>query len=290
MYKSILFLLIITTGTLTAFTDLSQKKIKNHHLAIIYIIAIAFLSFEFINKNPSVRMHILSGIIGLTIGVMLFLNKLWRGGDVKLFATYSLLMPATGYERLLPLPCLALFANAFLAGLVFLIPFAILDIKKHHKDFAENLVEDVFSRKFFNSLGFSFLMTLTLSWTIFPLLSMTRIDHYPFLSFLLCYTLFFLLYSFTPALKQYPILIILLFAAGLFLRLEVSPEFFTPGNLIRYIQTLIAYSLIYHFLRKFTARINADKERVPFAPFLFIGCLLSYTPFLEWMMKVLARR
>jgi Flp pilus assembly protein protease CpaA len=277
MLKIIPFVLIIIAGMLTSYTDLTEKKIYNSHIIVLTVLAIIFFFLALLTTKALPSLNIYSGLAGLTIAVIFHVKKLWRPGDAKLFILYAFLMPATGYEKILPLPCLVLFALTFTLSLAWLIPQAIT--RKH--------IQSLFCQGSARTLIFSFLVTLTLSWVMFPLIEITGITRYIFPSFVLINILFLALRKWLKMIQPYPFLLIFIFAIGLLTRLYLSPQFFSSGQILRYAQTVLIYSLSFHALTRLIPFIRAQEQRIPFSPFLFLGCLLSYTPVLRWLLTIL---
>lgn len=282
------FILIFLTGILTSNTDLLHKQIKNHQLILVACLAIIVYVWTFWTQNTIPKMQLLSLLCSSVIAVLFFWKKLWRPGDAKLFMLYSFLMPSTGYETStsLPLPCFFLFANSFIFGLILQTPEFIKIVFRKHKE----ILLELFSRETVKDLSRTILVTFGLSWILFPILTRLNISQYGFVSFLI---VFFALKFFFDVIKdsiRNTAIFIAAVVAGTFIRFLLFPEFFEWRQLSTYVQMLLLYSLCGLGLHNFTRYIANVKDRVPFAPILAVGCLLSYTPFLIWLIPIVTRR
>ena len=274
------FLLIIITGVLTTITDLRYKKIRNNHLIIIALAAVILTIIKgFLDKSlPMLQLS--SAGCAIIIAGAFYKNDAWRGGDAKFFVLFSFLMPVTGYESRIFLPCIALFANAFIIASIFLVLLFIKDLLLYPKHVADNIFKN---RPIDVLINVTFL-TLCVSWIIFPLIHTFGLIRYGFLSFLSVYVISFFLLKQAGRLLHNKIFSIMVFSCGLFFRYKFSPGFFLWKNFLFYVSTVVIYSVLSTILFKWTEYITKSNERVPFSPFLFLGCLLSYTPFLWWIM------
>jgi Flp pilus assembly protein protease CpaA len=276
---------MMITGTITSLSDINAKKIKNIHLFSIGVVTLFFYSWTFLFFKTSYTTQLLSALIATAIGVLLFFSKSWRPGDAKLFIVYALLMPPCGYEQLLPYPCLPLFINTFLSGLIFLVPSLIISAFVHR----DQLLKDIISTNTSYNLLRSFLIIISLSWITSPLLTMLKIHNHVLLSIIMIYIFSSLINRFARSLKRYPLAAAAIFIAGLYLRLCFAPEFFTFKNILVFFINTFAYSLAFLVLNRTITNTKDSQDRVPFAPFLFMGCLLSYTPFLSYVFRILHR-
>lgn len=283
----ILFLfLIIITGILTSYTDCFQKKIKNLHLAVIAITAILFYSILAIRKEIILTPQVLANpFAGFIIGIVLYATKLWKAGDAKLFATYSLIITSDKYSALLPLPCLVLFANIFLAGLLFTMPLLFKDIILNKN----KIINQILSKKTLSLLLISFIITFGISWIIMPLLQLTGLSRFPFLSFIFMYLGYIYIYKFFNLIKKNTPLAVCILGIGFLIRYIYLPESFSYANISVYIKYLLTLSLLFYILRIAMKENRVQMQRIPFAPFMLVGALLCYTDFLWFMVKLIVR-
>ena len=283
-FTAAFFLLIIITGVLTSITDLRHKKIGNNHLMIIAMAAVILTIAKALSDKSLPMLQLFSTGCAIIVAVVFYKNDFWRGGDAKLFVLLSFLMPATGYESRIFLPCIALFANAFTIGLISISPLLVKDFFTHRKLITENILKAGMLSNIFKAM----LQMLCVSWIIFPLLYVCGLMKYGFFSFL---SIYLINISFREQigkrLMYNKIFAVTVFACGLFLRYKFSPGFFSWQNFLSYLSTVIVYTLFSLILFRETKYIVKSNERIPFAPLLFLGCLLSYTPFLWRIMSLL---
>jgi Flp pilus assembly protein protease CpaA len=272
--------LIIVTGLLTSVTDLTHKKIRNNHLLVVGAIYIALVIYFFLSQKTLPTLELLSGGIAVAIALFLYTQNLWKPGDGKLFIFFSFLMPSTGYENIFYFPSLQLFINAFLLGLLFILSDVIKGVCRSPKMVFLRMI----AIKTRSHMIKTFFLSLCLSWMIFPLLHYLRLDRSGFLSFMIIYILLHLFYLFINFIPKNRYIYIFILTAGLLLRITLDPQFFSGLTPLIYLVTIFCYALLSHTLVDLTDRMILFKDRVPFSPFLFAGCLLSYTPFLAWFM------
>ena len=275
MTNSFFFVLIFIAGLITALTDLLQRKIKNHHQVFIAAAAVLWHIINAVTHKTIPTQTLLSLTLAVVISITFYLMHLWRAGDAKLFSLYSLLMPPTGYEAWIPLPSILLFANTFIAGAIILTPSLA-------RTFFLN--RTAIMRAVLRQNTRSFLFSLSISWIIFPLLAfigLTQQRFFPLLPFLLVFILTKPLYEHTMPLFKQPIFCILVFSGGLTLHILLRPEFFLWTNMLLYLRNVLIYTILTNITLESIKHTADPRERFPFAPFLFLGCLLSYTPFLN---------
>jgi Flp pilus assembly protein protease CpaA len=280
-FIALFFLLIIITGGFTSVTDLRHKKIKNGQMIIIAVAAVILIVIKGISDKSLPMLQLSSFGCAIIIAWVFYKNDLWRGGDAKLFTLYSLLMPATFYESRIFLPSIALFANAFIIALIYLGLLFIRDSFTNPKLITENILKNFAPSYIIKSI----LMTLCVSWIIFPLFRAGGLAKYGFLSFLSFYLIIASLGKQLSRVIYNKFFAVTAFVCGLFLQYKFSPGFFLWERFSLYLSTVIIYSVFSIFLYRGTKGIAESNERIPFSPFLFLGCLSSYTPFLWWIMS-----
>jgi Flp pilus assembly protein protease CpaA len=293
MALMLFFPTILIIGVLTTFTDLKSKKIYNQHLglgAILCLIAIAWAAFF---RHEHVLFHIINGLVAFLIGFIMHRSALWRGGDAKLFTLYAFLMPAPAFNHL-PFPgVISLFACSFIAGTVILIPVFIKDIIIHHKTIANDLFLPAKRHALYDGIG-----TMCLgSWMLFPFYYLARITN-PVIILTIMYLIFN--FGYTPrkeAKKDYVIKYFkknfikfsICVVFGFLMRLWLSPNSLSYPALTRFIIMITLSGTISTCIHTTLSHFKDYQERVPFAPLLFIGCVLSYTPFLTGLMHLVTR-
>lgn len=271
------FLLIILTGILTSLTDLAHKKIKNSHLLIMACAGALGHIAVFSQQHSFPAEQLESLLIAILIATIFFYQNLWRGGDAKLFILYTFLMPPTAYHILIPFACIVLFAIAFLLGLLSLAPEMIINTFHNRGSFLKGIT----SFESCSMITSSLLCTFCFSWIIFPVFKLLGTTHNKIIFEIICLI-------FMPVAKQtityvnrhfliYPII----FLTGLILRMVFPAIFFHWKDFFVNMGIVLAYAFANLWLYNLATQISQAKERVPFAPFLFAGCLLSYSPLVK---------
>jgi hypothetical protein len=208
---------------------------------------------------------------------------MWRAGDAKLFLIYSLLIATKKANPLLPIPCVELFFNMFLLGGLFLIPsIAIAIVKKRN-----TLLTGLPIKKIQSLITKTLMITLGLSWLVFPVINALQIKNNPFISSLIIYVSFLLLYKAFNEIKNRTIGF-LVFLAGLILRFILFPGSINIYQIFVYLKSIMIFSLIYYPAKMFIESEKEKTNRVPFAPFMFLGALLCYTGFLNFCIRAIA--
>ena len=274
------YILLIITGTLTVYTDIRQRRIKNIHLLIVLIAAVVcyiyFLASGVLKLSSSL---LLNPLVGLLIGFALYIFGLWKPGDAKLFFIYSLLLPVNIYAKLLPLSCFVIFINTFLLAFLFALLISIKGIINNKG----LIIKKVVSRKtllYFTRIIF---VVFSLSWVIEPIIAIFSSKSTPFINFILVFfgymVIYRFIYRFLSSFKG-KVIVIALFIAGLLVRFINNPEFFHPLNIFIFLKSIFIYSGILYFLRLLSSVQEESQKRIPFAPFMLAGTLLSTTPLL----------
>lgn len=217
------------------------------------------------------------------LSICFFITKTWRAGDAKLFMLYALLMPPVSSPIIQNFSCIHHIAITFLIGSTFLIPFVIQDIIKNK----EAILPKILSKNTFELLKDSFFITLAIGWIIFPLIHQLRLFQNPLLSFLFIYILYIVLYSLFDRWTESKWLAISILLFGLALRIFFMPHFFTWHYFLQFITLTLFYSLTFRILFLTIATLQSSKDRIAFAPFLFIGSILSYTNFLQTVIVII---
>ena len=276
------YILILITGALSIYTDLTQKKIKNRDLSIVVTVAIGlYCVLFFTGKLNFTPILILNPFAGLILGFVLYNSNLWKAGDAKLFFAYSLLLPANKYASILPLSCLTLFMNTFLIAFVFVLPLFCRNIICRKRE----IIKEVVSKSTLIYFGQIFLITLAISWIIRPILSLLSLENNIFLNFTILYVGYLGIYKFINKVKSKSLLI-LIFSIGLALRYLLMPEGLLAKHLLTYLKFIMTFSVIFYILRTIMKFEDTKPQRIPFAPFMFVGALLSNTGFLQWLLDL----
>lgn len=281
IYRVLFFVLVVITGIFTTITDLRHKKIRNNHLVIIAVLAVALTIIKAFADKFSMLQMVSTGF-AVIIALAFYKYDLWRGGDAKLFVLLSFLMPVTGYESKIFLPSIALFVNAFIIALIYLG----LSLLKHFFADPKTVTDNVRKAVAEYKPGGAIAVTFFISWLAFPVFRMFGLYRYGVLSFVTIYVLNLCLGRSLKILIQNKAFAITAFAAGLFLRYKFTPEFFSWKPILVYSGIVLLYPVLALVMSSGTKHIAKSDDRVPFSPFLFMGCLSSYTPFLWWLMSL----
>ncbi|MEI7998757.1 MAG: prepilin peptidase [Candidatus Omnitrophota bacterium] len=281
----ILLSIILVLGVFTTFTDLKGKKIYNQHLAIGAILGIIATFYITLFKHEDFLSHIINGLFAFLIGFLLHRFNLWRGGDAKLFSLYSFLMPPTAHNNFLFSNVISLFSCSFIIGMIILMPFFIKDIIKNHKI----IKSDLFSPTKRQGLSKAIITTISFSWILTPLYSLLKITN-PIIILTITYLFFNWGYTDEKIVKNHYIFeifkknylkILIFIILGLSLRFWLCPNSLSYLALLKYIIMLLLTTTLSTFIHTTFYHFKDYHERVPFAPLLFIGCIISYTPFLS---------
>ncbi len=285
MAPFIFYILIGVTGILTITSDLTEKKIKNNHLAIITIIAIfLYLFFIITGEIKASLLLVINPIFALIAGFILYSFRLWKAGDAKLFALYALLIYQNQYSAIIPLSCLVIFLNTFTLGLIYLFPYLIKIIITNKKQIGK----EIFSRKTLKFLLNIAAITISISWVISPLLRLLPFDNIFFLEFGLLYAGYIAVFCFIHKIKNKKTILAAIFGAGLALRYMLSPDSFQLAYIYRYFINILRFSLLIYIIRTLTEIEKMETTRVSFAPFLFLGAVLANTDFLRRVIILLS--
>ena len=244
-------------------------------------------------KHENVFSHITSGLVAFIIGFLLHRSAVWRGGDAKLFALYSLLMPEPIYKHIIFPNVVNLFACSFISGTIILLPIFIKDIIMDHKIIANEL----FKPEKREALFVGFMSALYYSWILFPFYYLARTAN-PVIILTIIYLFFTWIYKSNNAfnnnfvfefLKKHSIILLLGLVSGTLMRFLLSPASLSYLVLTRYFIAMIFSMIISTCLYTTLNHFKNYQERVPFAPLLLIGCFLSYTPFLTNIIQMVTR-
>ncbi len=285
--------IILAIGVLTTFTDLKNKKIYNQHLGLGAVLCLIATVYAAVFRHEHVLFHIVNGLIAFLIGFLLHRSALWRGGDAKLFTLYAFLMPTPVYSHILFPSVINLFACSFIAGMIILIPVFIKDIIINHNTIANDLFLPAKRQALFNGV-----MTIIFSsWILFPFYYLARIIN-PVIILTITYLIFnwgyfvkkevkkhYIIESFKKNFIVLPVGIVF----GFLMRLWLFPNSLSYPALSRYIIIITLSAIISTCIRTTFDHFKDYHERVPFAPLLFIGCVLSYTHFLTGLMQMVTR-
>ncbi len=286
---------ILFVGLLTSLTDLRSKKIYNQHLTIGSFLSIAAVAYVAVFKQEDIFFHAANGIAACLIGFLLYRSDLWKGGDAKLFMLYAFVMPTPYYNPVPISSAVSLFVCSFLVGLIILSPVFIKDILINYKGIAHHL----FSIQKRYALFQASMQMFAYSWIIYPFYHLLQINN-PFVILTVSYLIFNGNYYLKEAFdidkhymlkffKKASLKLIVCVILGVLLRLWVLPDSLS-GPALRNYCIMIVFSSVTSVCIKTTLDFLKDyQQRIAFAPILFTGCVLSYTPFLKEAMQIVVR-
>lgn len=282
--SNILFLtVILITGILTIITDLKSKKIYNQHLILGTVLGVGVTIYSLVFAGENVLFHFINSLVAFVIGFCFYHFDLWRGGDAKLFILYAFLMPPIkGLSPVLS-STINLFTCTFTAGIVIFLPIFFKDFtaNKNGEFFLENL------KKPFNSTK----LTILFSWMLYPVYYLAinyfaKIINTAIIFQLTTYIIFYITRRCLDKLMKINYITASLgIAFGFFMRLLLNPHSLSWPTLPHSILNIGLYSFLSSLIYATQTDFERYRDRVPFAPLLFIGCLLSYTPFLGWIKR-----
>ncbi len=285
-------LLLLITGAITCFFDITRQKILNTHLVFLGMLGAIVLLFHSLLWHHDPATHMLNGAIALVVGAVLYISHTWRGGDAKLFTLYAFLMPLPAKSNLFSLPPVALFINTFLAGMFFLAPFLIKDMIHNRAAVIAQARSAEEQQAFLRGISAAFFA----SWILSPVMqTVVKAYHTP-LSFFIAYVVFAITRNaaiktrtdyIQHNIQKHLLMIVALLVTGTLLRIFLTPWALNPFYLAQYAVIFLAFSVSFAVIFHTIQHLENHKERIAFAPFLFIGCVLSYTPFLSLFMRAL---
>jgi Flp pilus assembly protein protease CpaA len=290
---AIFFSIILITGLLTSFTDLKSKKIYNQHLIIGAVLGLIATAYTAIFYHENVLFHIINGLVAFLIGFLLHRFSLWRGGDAKLFALYAFLMPPPTNNHLFFPGVISLFACSFIIGMLILFPVFIKDIIINHKAIQKDLFLPIKRQALFKAVA----KMIGFSWVLLPLYHLARITN-PVIILTTTYLFFSLGYDTNKDLKKNYvseffrkdlISLSIVFSIGILVRLWAYPNSLSFLGLLKFIVIITLSAMISTCIHTTFDHFKNYHDRVPFAPLLLSGCVLSYTSFLTEIIHLVAR-
>jgi len=283
------FYIILLIGALTTFTDLKSKKIYNQHLIIGAILGLMAIVYASVFRHENVLYHIINGLIAFVIAFFLYHSALWKGGDAKLFTLYAFLMPPVEFGPVPFSSAVSLLASSFITGMTILTPAYIKDIITNR----QIIVNELFSAEKGRTLFRAMLRVILFSWILFPIYYFLKVTH-PIIMMTTMFICFSFKYNKHPKaplkfFKRDYLLLTSGFAFGLLTRLLLHPDSMSFPALGWYLMIVTLSTAISTSIYSTFDHFTNSQERIPFAPLLFMGCLLSYTPFLTMLMQKMAQ-
>ena len=131
-------------------------------------------------------------------------------------------------------------------------------------------------------------ITFSISWIIKPLLKFLPLHNILFLEFIFVYCGYLAVFRYINRLKKKKILVAMIFLIGLAIRYLAMPESLQPGNVYHDLKRILQFSFILYIIRIIIDIEEGQKIRIPLAPFMFLGTVLSNTNFLNRIINLLA--
>ena len=277
---------IITIGIATCYTDIRFHVIKNRHILRAAIAGIATYAYLALTHKITLEIWLLLNLLaGVGIGLLLYTTNAWGGGDAKLFMLFCLLMPTQRYKNIIPLPSLVVFMNTFLLSTVVIMANSIALLFKNRQTFsfkgtASQIVQE---------LARSLVIIFCLDWIIRLFTDPIRPYLTPFLTMLLLYFSYWLVYGGIERIKNRALVASLLGMAAL-IRFIVNPAELQLLPLITTLRRVGTYALIFNIIRIIFEQNrdrNDNTNKIAFAPLILAGTLLSQTTLLYWIMEIM---
>ena len=180
---------IIGFGILTSLEDIKHFKIPNHYIAIAVLFAfLQNASYAFTAQEYFVSFMINAGF-SLFVGYLLWFIRIWTAADGKLFFAYSAMIPLSvyylGYVKYFP--SMIIMINTFIPIFVFLVINLLVKTNSQEKIM---MLKKTFS---WNIIINVFLIITVMSWFVSVLFSFLHVPRNFFLSFLVIFSMFFIL-------------------------------------------------------------------------------------------------
>ncbi|MDE1919918.1 MAG: prepilin peptidase [Candidatus Omnitrophica bacterium] len=284
--------IILCVGVLTTFTDLKNKKIYNLHLGLGALMGLLAVAYTALKGQEHVLFHLVDGAVAFGVGFLLHRSSLWKGGDAKLFALYAFLMPPPEFKLIIFPQVTDLFACSFIAGTILLIPLLIKNIIINRGTIATQAFSPAKRRGLGSAMG----TLIFYSWALFPIYYLARLTN-PVVILFILYCFFNWGYStreikkdeVAAHRKRFYLELLIVFLVGFLSRLWLAPDSLDGPSLLRYGLMIVFSCTVSVCIHTVLEHVKEYRDRVPFAPLLFLGCLLSYTPFLTYLTRLLVR-
>jgi len=276
----IYFSIILLTGVLTVSSDIHVRKIYNRDLFLGTVLGLAAMIYARLWAHEDIVCHLVNGLAAFVIGLVLYRLNEWRGGDAKLFTLYAFLMPPPGVYNTLLSSAINLFACSFISGSILLLPLFIKIILTHQlKSSLHNI------KGLLKTSG----RTVLISWAFFPVYYAAIFHFSKFVNASIIFMTVTLLILFSVRFFLEKILenqFVLAggFILGFLMRLWLEPHSLSCPVLPYSVLKIVIYCAISVFIYGTFDHLKENRDRIPFAPLLLVGCVLSYTPFLTWIM------
>ncbi len=283
---------LIILGLSTSFTDIKSKLIYNKQLffGLIY----GLVAYIYLYLTNSIRFPLallfMNMLISFCMAYLLYYKSIWAAGDAKLFIVISFLNPSLKYDYLFQCPVFAIFANVNMLAFIYIV---ITEFRKilntGFNDNASFLKKE--SKKFATSLLFVFSIT----WLVWHVFSKMHIAN-PIVKTALLFGSYFIASFIFSKFKTKKIITAFVIIIGFALRVYLQPYMFLSfGFMAKYIATSIKYTLLFLILDFLVSSLSKNEDgsksadRISFAPFIFIGAILTESPLISWAIELLSK-
>jgi len=280
--------LIIALGIISSHTDIKLKIIPNRY--VLLSLAAGFLIYSYLILTKKIvlnPMFFANLLLGALIAFILYLTKIWGAGDGKLFFAYCALMPFQKYSSPFFFPAISLFINIFLVSLIGIILISIPAVLKKRNLFAKR----IFSLRALRGILLRFLMFFTFGGIFCLYIKKLKLSIPLFFQFIAMLFIYQLILKIIKKIKKTfqlkPQLLIFstIVLSGVSLGKVIYPDIFSLQAVLHYSKYITCYFILIHIL-KTTIGLEQRKNslRLAFAPFMFIGALVSNTALIEKIM------
>ncbi len=258
---------IIIVGLFTSYHDIKYHKIKNKWIIYSIIVSIILNIIFFIKDFNTIyySQFITNLILTIIICIILWLYKFWPAGDAKLIIAYTFLIPTTIYtlNNLKYFYSFSLLVNIFVPYFVFFTFYFLLFQKKQLIPICKKIN--------YKQLIRSILLIFFILWPINYLSNFIPLLNNFFLKIFLILVFYSIINSIINKLFKQSIIFYIFLAL-----IRILFEFNTLLNL-NFLKVFLVYYLFFFFIRFFIMEIanHEKKQTLPFAPFAFIGTILT---------------
>jgi Flp pilus assembly protein protease CpaA len=147
----------IALGLITSYTDVREGKVKNIHLALAFVLTLAFLIYT----QAELAAIAMNFSLSLALSYLFWHLGIWTSGDAKLFSVYALIVPLAVYKfgPVPYFPAAVILVNTFVP--IFIFYFVKLILKKRLKKLM--VAKEAFS---FSRIVLSIMAVFAISWPL----------------------------------------------------------------------------------------------------------------------------
>ena len=291
--------IIILLGAFTSLSDINSNTIKNHHLllALFFGTCVYFSQMIIFGRFiPDPLIFVSNLVFASLFGFVFYWANLWGAGDGKLFITYAFLTPSNPYADLFPLPCVPVFISIFILGMFALVVHSAASIVANNR--LPGLLKEfnvIKFAEFFTSE--TMIISFAIVWVTWPVMDLLKFGNNAYMKVAFFLLFYYIINIFLNSAKKKKYFAFFAVCLGSIMRAFIQPDVFYPGILLGYLLRMIKCGLIFLFLnllfqaalkdkRSFSGpRSSSSDQILPFAPFMFLGTLVSNTNFVRWVIN-----